>query len=553
MRPLDPRLLARTRGSRLTLLLDVAFGFVATLLILAQATLFAGIVVRAFDGGPFPARALVLFAAVVLARGVVAGGFETTGRLAAGHVMSELRLGLVSSRLRAALQSDQVEAGEIATAAVAGVDGLEAYFGRYLPQVVLAVLVPIAVLLWAADIDLTSAVIMLATLPLIPVFMVLIGRYTEAKTRARWDALARLSNHFLDVVRGLPTLRAFNRGAAQAERIEAVSEEYRRTTMETLRVSFLSGAVLDLAATLATALVAVTLGVRLIDGAVGLQPALTVLLLTPELYAPLRSLAAQFHVSADGLAAAERILDLIDAPVTADGTAAPTDTWRDVRLEDVTLANPGRGAPVLDGFDLRIGRGDVVALVGPSGAGKTTVASLLLGLRAPDRGCVSVDGADLASLDLGAWRHQTAWLPQRPTIFRGSVRDNIALGNPQVSNAELRDASERAGFASVAEDLPDGYDTVVGEGGRELSAGETRRLALARALVSTAPLLILDEPTANLDAESAAAIATSIRAIDPSRAVLLIAHDPELALVADRIVRLAGGRAVEVREWAAMP
>ena len=256
----------------------------------------------------------MLFAVVVLARGVVAGGFETTGRLAAGRVMSELRLGLVSSRLRAAAASDPVEAGEIATAAVAGVDGLETYFGRYLPQVVLAVLVPIAVLLWTADIDLTSAVIMLATLPLIPVFMVLIGRYTEAKTRARWEALARLSNHFLDVVRGLPTLRAFNRGAAQAERIEAVSETYRRTTMETLRVSFLSGAVLDLAATLATALVAVTLGVRLIDGTVGLQPALTVLLLTPELYAPLRSLAAQFHVSADGLAAAERILDLVDAP-----------------------------------------------------------------------------------------------------------------------------------------------------------------------------------------------------------------------------------------------
>ncbi len=554
MRPFDPRLLRRAGAVRRALVADVCFGFLATLLLLLQATLFALIVTRAFDGRPFPGRALVLFASVVVARGLLAGAFETTGRLAATRMMSELRLALVSSRLHAApATTEAAEAGEVATAAVAGVDGLEAYFGRYLPQVVLAVLVPIAVLLWAANIDLTSAVIMLATLPLIPVFMVLIGRYTEAKTRARWDALARLSNHFLDVVRGLPTLRAFNRGAAQAERIEAVSEEYRRTTMETLRVSFLSGAVLDLAATLATALVAVTLGVRLIDGAVGLQPALTVLLLTPELYAPLRSLAAQFHVSADGLAAAERILDLIDAPVTADGTAAPTDTWRDVRLEDVTLANPGRGAPVLDGFDLRIGRGQVVALVGPSGAGKTTVASLLLGLRTPDRGCVSVDGTDLSTIDLGGWRQQLAWLPQRPTIFRGSVRHNIALGNPRASDAELRDASERAGFASVAEDLPEGYDTVVGEGGRELSAGETRRLALARALVSAAPLLILDEPTANLDAESAATIATSIRAIDPSRAVLLIAHDPELALVADRIVRLADGRAVELGERAVLP
>ncbi len=408
----------------------------------------------------------------------------------------------------------------------------------------LAVLVPIAVLLWTADIDLTSAVIMLATLPLIPVFMVLIGRYTEAKTRARWEALARLSNHFLDVVRGLPTLRAFNRGAAQAERIEAVSETYRRTTMETLRVSFLSGAVLDLAATLATALVAVTLGVRLIDGTVGLQPALTVLLLTPELYAPLRSLAAQFHVSADGLAAAERILDLGDAPPRSSVTGPVAAGWRTVVLEGVAVSNPGRGAAVLDGFGLRIERGEVVALVGESGAGKSTVAALLLGLREPDRGQVLVDGADLTELDLGAWRQQLAWLPQRPTVFRGTVRANIALGDPGASDAAIEDASARAGFASVAAELPDGYDTVVGEGGRALSAGETRRLALARALVGAAPLLILDEPTANLDPESAAAIAASIRAIDPGRAVLVIAHDPELALAAGRIVRLEHGRAV---------
>jgi thiol reductant ABC exporter CydD subunit len=554
VRPLDPRLLRRARAARRTLVADICFGFLATLLILLQATLFALIVVRAFDSGPFPSRALVLFAGVVVARGVLAGAFETTGRLAAQRVMSELRLALVSSRLRAArATTDPVEAGEMATAAVAGVDGLEAYFGRYLPQLVLAVLVPVAVLLWTADIDLTSAVIMLVTLPLIPVFMVLIGRYTEAKTRARWEALAHLANHFLDVVRGLPTLRAFNRGAAQAERIEAVSEEYRRTTMETLRLSFLSGAVLDLAATLATALVAVTLGVRLIDGEVGLQAALTVLLLTPELYAPLRSLAAQFHVSADGLAAAERILDLIDAPAVGGGTEEPDDAWRDVRLEDVSLSNAGRGAALLDGFDLRIGRGEVVALVGPSGAGKTTVASLLLGLRTPDRGRVSVNGADLASLDLGAWRHQVAWMPQRPTMFRGSVRDNIALGNAGASDAEVEDASVRAGLASVVAELSDGYDTVVGEGGRALSAGETRRLALARTLVGTAPFVILDEPTANLDAESAAAIGASIRAIDRDRAVLLIAHDPELAALADRVVRIEHGRPVEAVEGAALP
>jgi ATP-binding cassette, subfamily C, bacterial CydD len=409
-------------------------------------------------------------------------------------------------------------------------------------------------LAWTAAIDLTSAAIMVATLPLIPVFMVLIGRYTESKTRARWSALTRLANHFLDVIRGLPTLRAFSRGAAQADRIEEVSEAYRRTTMETLRVSFLSGAVLDLAATLATALVAVTLGVRLVEGSVGFRPALTVLLLTPELYVPLRSLAAQFHVSADGLAAAERILDLTETPQTRPlGTDRVPSAWQSVRLQDVSLENAGRGGKVLDGFDLTIERGEVVALVGPSGAGKSTVAALLLGLRSPDSGTITVDGSDLAGLDLRGWRANVTWVLQRPSVFRGSVRDNIAIGNPSATDSEIDLASIAAGFDEVVSELPRGYETHIGEGARGLSAGETRRLALARALARSAQLVILDEPTANLDAESAAVIAASIRKLDPEQAVLLIAHSPELARSADRIVRIEHGRAITQSDEAVVP
>ena len=542
MRPLDPRLLARTRGARIALATDVIAGFLATLLILAQATLFARIVVAAFDGRPFRSRTLVLFALVVVARALLSGVFETTGRLAAIRVMSDLRMRFVGARLAAGDEPEPPEAGEVAAAAVGGVDGLEAYFGRYLPQVVLAVLVPVAVLLWTANIDPTSAAIMLVTLPLIPVFMIVIGRYTEAKTRARWRSLARLSNHFLDVVCGLPTLRAFNRGEVQAERIAATSEAYRRATMETLRVSFLSGAVLDLAATLATALVAVTLGVRLIDGGVGLQAALTVLLLTPELYVPLRSLAALFHVSADGLAAAERILELGEASSAGEGGAPTPEGWHALTLRDVVVRYPARAASALDGVDLTVRRGETVALTGPSGAGKSTVAALLLGLRRPEAGRIEVDGADLAGFDVRAWHRQVAWMPQRPTVFRGTVRENIALGKPGASETELRAAAARAGFADVVDELPEGFDTVVGEGGRELSAGELRRLAVARALVSDAPLLILDEPTANLDPDNADAIAAAIGSAGPDRAVLVIAHDPKLAGIADRIVRLQDGR-----------
>ena len=555
MRPLDPRLLRRVRPARVALAIDVLFGLFATIGLLIQATLFASIVARAFQHLPLRPGEIIAFCAVVIARALFGAGFEATGRRAAALVTSDLRMSLVERRLfDMPTAADGAEAGEIATAAVNGVDGLEAYFARYLPQLVLAALVPLAVLTWTVAIDVTSAAIMVVTLPLIPLFMVLIGRYTESKTRARWSALTRLSSHFLDVIRGLPTLRAFNRGEAQAGRIEEVSEAYRRTTMETLRVSFLSGAALDLAATLATALVAVTLGVRLVEGTVAFRPALTVLLLTPELYVPLRSLAAQFHVSADGLAAAERILDLTEAPQARPlGSDRVPSAWRSLRLQDVSLENVGRGGKVLDGFDLTIARGEVVALVGPSGSGKSTVAALLLGLRSPDSGTITVDGTDLASLDLRRWRADVAWVPQRPSVFRGSVRDNIAIGNPSVTDPEIDLASRAAGFDEVVNELPRGYETHIGEGARGLSAGETRRLALARALARPAQLVILDEPTANLDPESAAVIAASILRLDPGQAVLLIAHSPELARSADRIVRIEHGRAISLSDEAVVP
>jgi thiol reductant ABC exporter CydD subunit len=551
VKTLDPRLLRTTRGARRALAADVALGLLATVALLAQATLFAYAVSQAFAGRALAsvAAALGLLAALAVARGLLACAFESTGRRAAAGIMSQLRLALVERRLAdSPTAADGAESGEVATAAVQGVDALETYFARYLPQLVLAVLVPLAVLAWTVAVDPTSALIMALTLPLIPLFMWLIGRYTQGRTRARWRALARLSNHFLDVMRGLATLRAFNRGEVQAERIAAVSEEYRRTTMQTLRVAFVSGAVLDLAATLATALVAVTLGLRLVDGAVTLRAALTVLLLTPELYVPLRALALQFHASADGLAAAERILDLIDAPLTAPaGGASPPATWQSVGLDGVCLANPGRPGRVLDGVALEIRRGEVVALVGRSGSGKTTLAALLLGLRRPDAGRVTVDGIDLAGLDVAAWRRQVSWVPQHPTLFHGSVAHNIALGIDGATGPRIERAARLAGADEFVRELPRGYDTTIGEGGRSLSAGQTRRIALARALVRDAPLLILDEPTADLDAESAAVVAAAIGEARQGRAVLVIEHLPALARLADRVVRLADGKATVER------
>ena len=549
MRALDPRLLRRARAARVLLAADVAIGLATALLVLLQATLLARVVARSFEGASLDdvSTDLVLLAFVFAGRAVLAWGFEVAGRLAATGVLSQLRLELVERRLRHEPASlDGTQSGEVAAVAVQGVDALDAYFGRFIPQLVLAVAVPPAVIAWVVPIDLTSAALMLLTLPLVPVFMVLIGRYTERETHARWRALSLLSTHFLDVVRGLPTLRAFNRGHAQIAAIADTSEQYRRTTMRTLRVAFLSGAVLELAATLGIALVAVTVGVRLADGGIGLQAALTVLLLAPELYLPLRNLAAQYHASADGLAVAGRLLELTDGPRVADSgnRELPPTRGATIRLEGVSYAYPARDATVLAGVDLELRPGETVGLVGASGSGKSTIASLLLGLAEPTQGRVTVDGAELTSAGQAAWRRSVAWVPQRPTLFHGSVADNIRLGEPTADDASVVEAARLAGADEFVRALPAGYGTVVGDGGRPVSAGERQRIALARALLRDASLVVLDEPTANLDPESAAAVARAIEGLGDSRTVLVIAHRPELVASADRTVRLAEGKVV---------
>jgi ATP-binding cassette subfamily C protein CydD len=553
MRVLDPRLLRRARAARLLLATDTVIGLATALLVLLQATLLATIVARAFRGASLDdvSGELILLVLVFAGRGLLAWGFEVAGRRAAWTVLSELRLALVERRLRAQPAAlDGAESAEIAAAAVQGVDGLEAYFGRYLPQVVLACLVPIAVLGWAAWIDLESALIMLVTLPLVPLFMWLIGRYTEERTRERWHALRLLSTHFLDVVRGLPTLRAFNRSRAQGESIVEVSERYRRATMGTLRLGFLSGSVLELAATLSVALVAVTVGVRLVSGGLGLQAGLTVLILAPELYAPLRQLGAQFHASADGLAVADRMLSLLEAPpaVGAGGRlVAPNPAEAPVRFERVSFAYPSRPELVLNELDLELLPGETVALVGASGTGKSTVANLLLRFAEPIAGRVTVGGMDLAECRTDVWRGLIAWVPQRPTIFRGTVADNIRLGFPRASQDRTREAAMLAGADHFVRGLPSGYETLVGDGGRPLSAGERRRIALARAFLRDAPFVILDEPTADLDRVSADVVAEGVERLRPGRTVLLIAHRGELAHRADRIVSLDGDSAPFVR------
>lgn len=549
MAAFDRRLLQRAREARIALAADAALGLVAALLVLAQAVLLADVAARSFDGASLHdvLLPLALLSAVVCGRAAAAWGFEVVGRRAAGRILSRLRLSLVERRLRSHPASlDGAESSELSTLAVTGVDALEATFARYLPQVVLAIVVPIAVLALVASIDLTSAGIMLLTLPLVPVFMWLIGRYTEHRSRERWEALAQLAHHFADVVRGLPTLRAFNRSHAQAEQIELVSDRYREATMGSLRVAFLSGTVLELAATIGVALVAVTVGVRLVDGGIGFRAGLIVLVLAPELYLPIRNVAAQFHASADGAAVAGRLLDLVEAPPTVAvprrRREVPDLATTTIRLERVSFGYPGRGRPALDEVDLDLEPGESVALVGPSGAGKSTIASLLLRFAEPMAGRVLAGGLDVADFEPEAWRRQLAWLPQQPSLLRATVAENIRLADPAAGLERVQAAAALAGADGFVEALPDGYETLVGDGGRPLSAGQARRLALARAFLRDAPLMILDEPTAHLDPESAERVAAAIDGYRGRCTLLLITHQPGLAAHCDRIVRIEDGR-----------
>ncbi|QGQ18941.1 thiol reductant ABC exporter subunit CydD [Cellulomonas sp. JZ18] len=543
MKPLDPRLLRYARSARGYLALTVALGLVTGALVVAQALLLAHALGSAVaDGASLPDVAPLVggLLAVVVARTLVAGVQERYAHRAATRAVGELRERVVVHAAAGAPRRTGEDGAALATLATRGLEALEPYFVRYLPQLVLAATLTPATLLVVLGLDLVSFAVLLGTLPLVPVFMWLVGVMTQGRSARGLATMERLGSQVLDLLAGLPTLRAFGRERGPEVRVRALGDAHRRATTGTLRIAFLSGMVLELLTTLSVAVVAVGVGLRLVYGGMDLVTGLAVLVLAPEVYAPLRQVGAQFHASTDGVAAAERAFAVLDAPLPEPGTRPAPDLARGrVEVRGLGVRTRGGWAPRHVDLDLRPGR--AVALVGPSGAGKTTTVEALLGLLPADAGTVRLVGADGAAVDVadvdpGSYRRQVTWLPQRPVLEPGTL--DALLGSP--APAERDRAAARTGLDAVVAGLPDGWGTVLGAGGSGLSVGQRQRLALTRALLRPTPVVVLDEPTAHLDAAGERVVLDTVDALRARGcAVLLVAHRPALVARADDVVTVA--------------
>jgi thiol reductant ABC exporter CydD subunit len=549
--------------------LSVALGALATLLTIAQAWSLATLVDGVFLDAWTPrdsVPALTTLIVLAVARALLAWGSESAAQRGAAIAKHRVRSEAVQSLVaRGPARLSAERAGEVVNTLVAGVDALDGYLAKYLPQTRLSLASPAIVLIAVVVADPLSGLVLALTCPLIPLFMVLVGAAARRRTERQWVTLSRMSARFLDALEGLPTLRAFGRTDAEAATLAERSERFRRLTMDVLRLAFVSALVLELLATLGTAVVAVEVGLRLLYARVAFRDALFVLVLAPEFYRPLRALGAAYHAGLAGREALARLDELRADDVGGPGASAeplerageaaarvdgPTGgAWRPVLREppaisfDAVSFRYDRGRPpALDAVSFRVPPGEVVALVGANGGGKSTCARLLMRFLDPDTGAVRVNGRALTSWNAGDWRGNVAWVPQHPHLFHGTVRDNLLLACPDADEDAIARALDAASAAAFVAGLPQGLDTPVGEGGARLSGGQAQRIALARAFLRDAPLLVLDEPTAHVDAWTMPAIDAAMRRLCAGRTVLLIAHRLSTIRAAGSVVVLNGGR-----------
>src|SRR6266581_1310733 len=498
---MNKELFRQIKNARSALTLTITFGVLGAVAMIAQMAFLSRIVDRVFLAHESLAQVshfLFLLLGVIVVRGGFVWAREVTAQRGAIRIKSELRERLFAHLLQLGPAYSKGErTGELAATMSEGIERLDAYVSRYLPQVALSALVPFLIAAFILSLDWSSALLLLVTGPIIPLLMVLVGSYAEDHIQRQWIALSRMSAHFLDVVQGLPTLQLFGRSGAERERIARVSERFRDKTMKVLRVAFLSGAVLEFLTAIAIGLVAVTLGVRLLDGGISFEQAFLVLLLAPEFYRPLRELGVHRHAGMEGKAAAKRIVEILETPVPLqthqeEVSLVDIPAGLTIAFTDVLFTYPGSDRPALQAVNLTLPARTCTALVGRSGAGKSTLVNLLLRFLDVQGGGITANGISLTDLPAEAWRASVALVPQRPYLFSGSVRANIRLAHPGASDGEVARVAELAGAAAFIAQLPQGYETEIGERGTRLSAGQVQRLAIARAFLKNAPLLVLD-------------------------------------------------------------
>ena len=548
--PVDPRLWRYSAAARGYLVLTVVTSVVDVVMVVVTALMIgrvlAGVITTDARSVGDRTTELAILAAAIVVRVAVTWLQSRYAHRSATRVVAELEHEVLDSAANLPPRELDPRRDEIAVVLTRGLDGLKEYLTGYLPALLLAViLTPVTIVVIALH-DLTSAVIVVITLPLIPIFMILIGLLTKGKADRTLRAMTTLSSQLLDLLAGLPTLRALGREKGPADRVRELGDEHRATTMSALRVAFLSGTVLEFLATLSVALVAVSIGMRLVYGSMPLEAGIIALILAPEAYLPLRTVGNKFHAAEDGMAAADKAFAVLDSvPDDASSRHAPTDAIGTGRVANCEIAFGGVSVPGRDGcaphrLDAICRPGRITAFTGANGAGKSTALLALLGLAEPSEGTVTVDGRPVAGDE--NWWSQVAWLPQRPVLLPGTLADNLRLTGVDPETTELDDVCAATGFDSVLAELPDGWRTVVGTGGTGLSLGQRQRLALTRTLASPRPVLLLDEPTAHLDEDTEATVLSTLRGLAAAgRTVVVVAHRSTLLAIADEVVTVHAG------------
>ena len=524
-------------------------------LLLAQAAGTSTVVAGVFLSGKTledVTPILLIMVGLILARGFTGWGIEITSAALAVKVKKDLRNLTIEKVFRLGpvyLQGER--SGELTGTITQGIETIDAYFSQFIPQVFLAALIPIMILLIVFPEDWISGMILLLTAPLIPFFLYLIGKATERVTARQFETLSWMSAFYLDTLYGLATLKMFGKGSQRLEEVKRVNEEYRDATMTVLRVTFLSALTLELVGTISTALVAVQIGLRLLHAGIPFDQALFILIITPEFYLPLRNLGLRYHAAMNGLNSARRIFAILDLPElraeseTIDLTIGQVREFVngiEIKLEKINYRHPERNLASLEGVNFTIPPGKITALVGASGAGKTTLTQLVLGFIEPDSGSILINGEPLNKIQLDEWRRQITWVPQQAALFQDTILANLLIANPDAEMRAVEESTRKAEIYDLIQSLPEGFLTRVGEGGARFSGGERNRLALARAFLRNSAVVILDEPTAHLDPALENRLEAAIRELCKGKTVLLIGHRMNTIHKADRVVVLSGGK-----------